>query len=222
MNAPTASPACRVFVADDHALVRDGLVALLHREPGFEVCGTAADGETALGLIRQHSPAVALLDHGMPRLGGIALVQRLRAEGNAARLLLLSSFSSPLLIADALNTGADGFLLKDDAFADLRDALRTAMRGELALSRSVDRDALRDALNSVPPTLRERAVLAGLVAGRSLPQIGALLGISPRTAETYRNRLAAKFGARNVVDLVRRAVAAGYAGETDPTINPAP
>lgn len=211
MNVAPPPPVCRVFVADDHAIVREGLVSLLGREPGFEVCGTAADGESALSGIRELAPTVAVVDHGMPRLGGVELVRRLRDEGSPARLLMLSSFSNPLLIADALNAGADGFLLKDDAFSDLRTALATVASGGCHLSRSVDRDALRDALHSLPPTPREREVLAGLVAGKSLPAIATELGISPRTAETHRNRLAVKFGAANVVDLVRRAVEGGFA-----------
>jgi DNA-binding NarL/FixJ family response regulator len=203
-------PHLKLVLADDHGIVRDGLVALLRRELGCEVRAAVADGFAALAAVQAHRPDLVLLDHSMPGLGGVEVVTRLRAGEFSGRALLLSSFASPLLVADALNAGADGFVLKDDPAEELRRALETVMAGECFLSEGIDRAGLRDALSSLPPTPREREVLQRLVQGRTLAEAARDLGLSPRTVETHRNHLAAKFGATNLVDLVRRAVEAGF------------
>ena len=110
----------KLVLADDHGIVRDGLVALLRRELGCVVQAAVADGFAALAAVQAHGPDVVLLDHSMPGLGGIEVAARLRAGEFPGRVLLLSSFASPLLVADALNAGADGFVLKDNPAAELR------------------------------------------------------------------------------------------------------
>lgn len=199
-----------VLIADDHPLFREGVRALLLRDGRFDVVAEAADGESALRELRTGRAAAALLDHSMPGLSGLDVVRAARSEGLPARCALLSSYGKPMLVAEALRAGADGYFLKEDSTTTLVDGTARIAAGECAISPAVDRAALRDAMNSLAVTGREADVLKHLVLGASATEIAATLGISPRTVETYRNQLVTKFGARNAVDLVRRAVEAGF------------
>lgn len=202
-------PAITVVIADDHPLFREGMRSLLEKDGRFLVLAAAEAGDTAAEAIRNHAPVIALLDHSMPRGSGLDVIREVRARGSATRCALLSSFGQPLLVAEALRAGADGYLTKEDPVKELAAAAVRLAAGECVISASVDRAALRDAMNTLAITGREYDVLRSLVRGASATDIGAELGISPRTVETYRNQLVAKFGARNAVDLVRRAVESG-------------
>jgi DNA-binding NarL/FixJ family response regulator len=119
-----------------------------------------------------------------------------------------------MLVADAIRAGVSGFVIKDSAFTELRTAVDHALRGELFLSHAIDRAALRQALASTPVSDREREVLRLLIQGQSAKEIAEALGMSPRTAETHRNHLMAKFDARNAADLVAKALESGYSHRT--------
>lgn len=205
----------RILLADDHALLREGLAALLANRKGVEVCGQAANGAQALEKMQALLPDVALLDQSMPKLNGVEVIAKARKREWPVRCVMLSSYSQPLLVAEALRVGALGFLVKESAFSELVNAIETVHRGELFLSELVDRGQLREAQATLPVTPREAEVLHALIAGGSAVSIGRELQISPRTVETYRAQLVAKFGARNVVDLVRRALASGYGTPKD-------
>ena len=213
---PPVIPRTSLIIADDHAIIRDGLAALLRPNRRWDIRGLASTGTQALDLIRQHRPDIALLDHGMPEITGVEVVRRVREEDLPVRVVILSSFADPLFVADAMEAGVDGYMLKDDAFAELESGLDLVLAGECHISRSISRAALREALNTRPLTPRERVVLVALAEAKSLPQIARGLGISPRTAETHRNNLVAKFGAVNAVDLVRRAIQAGFVTSAHP------
>lgn len=204
------APLITTLLADDHPLFREGLRSLLQRDGRFTICDEAGDGEAAWAALERERPTVALLDHSMPRLSGLELVKRVRAAGWETRCALLSSFGRPLLVAEALRAGADGYLLKEDPVTALADGAARLAAGECVISGRVDRAGLRDAMNTLAVTPREHDVLRHLVKGASAAEIGARLGIGARTVETYRNQLVTKFGARNAVDLVRRAVEAGF------------
>ena len=199
-----------VVIADDHPLFREGMRSLLERDGRFEVRRAAESGDEALAAIQELSPAIALLDHSMPRLSGLEVIRRVREESRSTRCALLSSFGQPLLVAEALRAGADGYLTKEDPVKELANGAARLAAGECVISSGVDRAALREAMNTLAITGREHDVLRLLVRGGSATDIGSELGISPRTVETYRNQLVAKFGARNAVDLVRRAVDSGF------------
>lgn len=205
----------RIFLADDHALLREGLAALLSVREGMDLCGQAGHGAEALEKIETLLPDVAILDHSMPKFKGVEVIAALRNRDLPVRCVMLSSYSQPLLVAEALRVGALGFLVKESAFSELAEAIETVHRGELYLSGLVDRAQLREAQATLPVTPREVEVLNALISGGSATSIGAELGISPRTVETYRAQLMAKFGARNVVDLVRLAMDAGYGAKQD-------
>jgi two-component system response regulator DesR len=146
----------------------------------------------------------------MPIRSGLEVVRAANAQSLPTRCGLLSSFGNPLLVAEALRSGADGYLLKEDAPTTLADGAARLAAGECVISPAVDRAALRDAMNSLAVSGREMDVLRLLVQGAPASEMASRLGISPRTVETYRNQLVVKFGARNAVDLVRRAVESGF------------
>lgn len=201
-----------VVIADDHPLFREGMRSLLEKDGRFDVVAAEGAGDDALRTILRCRPRIALLDHSMPRMSGLDVIRKVRAESveSTTRCAVLSSFGQPLLVAEALRAGADGYLTKEDPVKELADGAARLAQGECVISTSVDRAALRDAMNTLAITGREYDVLRCLVRGASATDIGLELGISPRTVETYRNQLVAKFGARNAVDLVRRAVESGF------------
>jgi len=199
-----------VLLADDHPLFREALRGLLQRDGRFEVVAVSPNGAVAEAELLRLRPDVALLDHAMPVRSGLEVVRMAHEQSLPTRCGLLSSFGNPLLVAEALRSGADGYLLKEDAPTTLADGAARLAAGECVISPAVDRAALRDAMNSLAVSGREMDVLRLLVQGAPASEMASRLGISPRTVETYRNQLVVKFGARNAVDLVRRAVESGF------------
>ena len=206
----TASASITVVVAEDHPLFREGMKSLLVADGRFRVVDAVGAGDLALDAIRGHRPVIALIDHSMPRLSGLEVIRQVRAETLETRCALLTSFAQPLLVAEALRAGADGYLAKEDPTREIAEGAARLAAGECVISSAIDRAALRDAMNTLAITPREHDVLRLLVRGASATEIGTQLGIGARTVETYRNQLVAKFGARNAVDLVRRAVDSGF------------
>lgn len=206
----TTTVKIRVVLADDHRLVREGLAGLLSRTEDCEVVAEAGDGEAVLSLVREHHPDVVVLDHSMPVLTGLEAVKVLSREKSRTGCIVLSSFNDSLLVAEMIRSGARGFLVKEDSFDEVVDAIRSVAAGGVYFSSSLDEEALRDAFHVLSVTGREAEVLAGLVKGKSAREIATSLGIGARTVETYRNQLVAKFGARNATDLAVRAVRAGF------------
>jgi DNA-binding NarL/FixJ family response regulator len=200
----------RVLIADDHPLFREGIRGLLTRDGRFSVIAEAGRGDDALKLLESAPPQIALLDHSMSGMSGLEVIRAVRARGLPTRCGLLTSFGRAALVAEAIRTGADGYLLKEDSARVLVDTAARMAAGECALSPGLDPVAVKEALNTLAITGREQDVLRLMVTGAPAPEIAERLGISPRTVETYRNQLVAKFGARNAIDLVRRAVESGF------------
>ena len=226
----------RVLVADDHTVVREGIRHVLEREPGFTVVAEAATGAQALAAARVERPDVVLLDITMPGESGLRTAARLRAELPATRLLILSMHDNPEYVMEAVRSGAHGYLLKDTAGTELRNAVRAVHRGEgyfsppiaERLSAALRGEAGRDrpggpggigaagagagaALDQL--TGREREVLTGVARGRTNKEIAAELGISHRTVETHRESLMRKLGIHTVAGLTRVALEAGLVSE---------
>lgn len=203
----------RVVIADDHRIFREGLAELLAGEPGITVVGTAGDGEEALALARARRPDVIILDLTMPRLDGFAVAERLRAEGLSVRVLMLSMHKDAGNLRRALDMGVGGYVLKDDAFEQLAEAVAIVAAGGHYLSASA-RAALEaaEAADVGPLTPREREVVVLIAAGRTTREIGDALGISVKTVETHRQRIMEKLGCRKSTDIVLYAVRSGLAG----------
>lgn len=207
--------AIRVLVADDHMIVRTGIRHVLEGQAEFEVVGEAASGEEALELTPQLKPDVVLLDISMPGPSGLQVTERLRATSPGTRVLILSMYDNAEYVLESVRAGAHGYLLKDTAATELRDAVRTVCRGESYFSPPVA-TRLTAAVRGEEPhpgldqlTGREREVLLGIARGQTNKEIAGELGISHRTVETHRESLMRKLKLRSVAELTRFALSAG-------------
>jgi DNA-binding NarL/FixJ family response regulator len=204
----------RVAVADDHPVVRDGLVSMLDTQPDFAVVGQAATGPEAVALVGATDPDVLLLDLELPGLDGVEVMRRLRAEGARARVIAFTVFDTDERIIAAVEAGAAGYLLKGAPRDDLFGAIRTVAAGGSLLASAATAAVLRrvrgDSVEGTPAlTPRERAVLEHLARGLTNKQIAAALGISERTVKFHVSSVFAKLDATNRTEAVTRAAQAG-------------
>lgn len=185
----------RLVVADDHPVVRAGIVGLLAGEPDLEVVGEAADGAQAVELALALRPDVVLMDLRMPVLDGTAATQRIVAEVAGVRVVVLTTYETDADILRAVEAGATGYLLKDTPRDDLVEAVRAAARGETVLAPSVARRLVTQVRRADERlTARELEVLAGVARGGSNAQIGAELFIAEATVKTHLLRIFTKLG----------------------------
>jgi DNA-binding NarL/FixJ family response regulator len=213
------SDVIRVLVADDHGVVREGIRRVLSGEPGFEVIAEAANSTDAMALAETLRPDVAVLDISMPGESGLRLAARLRAQLPEVRVLMLSMHDHPEYVLESVRAGAHGYLLKDTAAAELRQAIRAVDEGEAFYSPPVARrlsDAVRGELarerrtsDLGTLTQREREVLQGIARGWTNKAIAVELGISHRTVETHRESLMRKLRIKTVAGLTRFALELG-------------
>ena len=207
----------RVVLADDHALVRAGIRALLERMEGVEVVGEAADGYEALELVAETHPDVVLLDITMPRMSGLAAVARMVRDHPDVRVVMLSVHADAEYVREVLRVGASGYLLKDASDAELGLAIRSVAAGGRYLSPAVS-SAVIDGFvrrrgsrrgDAVSLTPRQREVLQLLAEGYSTKDVARLLGISPKTAEAHRAELMKRLGVGDLATLVHYAIRTG-------------
>lgn len=204
----------RLVVADDHTLVRQGLVSLLAAAGDCRVLAEASDGAEAVELVLRLHPDVALLDLSMPRLSGLEAIRRLAKEAPRVRLLALTMHQEEEYVLAAVRAGAAGYVQKDAAAAELLQAVRTLARGQShfgGTAAAILAEGLRAPLDPGPESLtgREIEVLQLVAEGRTTKEIAALLGISPKTAENHRGHLMQKLRAKNVAEMIREAQARG-------------
>ena len=201
----------RVLIADDHAVVREGLRAFLVLQDDIEVVGEAADGEEAVQAVVRLEPDVALVDLVMPRVDGIEAIGRIRAERPQTRVIVLTSFVDEDKMLPAVRAGAVGYLLKDVAPQDLVSAIRTVHGGGTLLHPTVVEELVREvsreggAATPNPLTAREREVLALIARGRANKAIAFELGVAEKTVKTHVSNILGKLG------LTDRTQAALYA-----------
>ena len=208
----------RVLIADDHAVVRQGLRTFLELQEDIEVVGEAADGEAALQAAAELEPDVVLMDLVMPRLDGVAAIERLRARGSTARVIVLTSFLDEDKVLPAVRAGAAGYLLKDVEPAELVGAIRTVDRGEALLHPAVAARVLREltadagrAERHGALTAREREVLALVARGRANKAIAFELGVAEKTVKTHVGNILAKLGLSDRTQAALYAVREGLA-----------
>jgi RNA polymerase sigma factor (sigma-70 family) len=202
-----------VIIADDHAIVRQGIGTVLEEVEGVRVIAEASDGQEVLDLLEDHEPDLLVLDISMPRMTGLDVARELRGRGSETPILILSMHDNPEYVLEAVRSGADGYILKDTAPAELRKAVETVHGGKeyfaervthqlsVALREELEREQQRTRLDQL--TAREREVLVRVADGRTNREIAEEFGISPRTVETHRERVMAKLRIRTVAGLTR-------------------
>jgi DNA-binding NarL/FixJ family response regulator len=202
-----SAPPIRVLVADDHAVVREGIRGVLGGEPGFLVVAEAATAADAIELAAAHQPDVVVLDITMPGGSGLGAVAGIAEAAPGAAVLMLSMHDNPEYVRESERAGAQGYLRKDSAAAELRQAVRAVHRGERYFTATAETPERAGALAALTP--RERDVLRGIARGRTNKEIAAELGIGSRTVETHRESLMRKLGIRTVAGLTRLALESG-------------
>jgi DNA-binding NarL/FixJ family response regulator len=203
----------QVLLADDHVLVREGIKATLEAH-GLEVVGEASEGRVAVALAKELRPDVAVWDIAMPGLNGVEATRAVLRDLPELRVILLTVHTEEVYVTEALRAGVSGYVLKKQASVELIQAIEEVSHGNTYLSPGISRavvEALRG--ESRPPgetlTSREREVLQLIAEGKTTKQIGVLLGISVKTAETHRSRLMDKLEIRDTANLVRYAIRNG-------------
>ncbi len=201
----------RVVLADDHWIVREGLAAILHRDPHLEVIAEVGDGEEALEVLQREKPDLAILDVQMPRMSGIEVLRRARELKLKVSAVLLSMHHDRGYVRAALEAGARGYVIKEAAPAELLDAARAVLAGQLFVSARLGLDPidlLRESPKLTEPTLtpREREVLRLLAQGLSSKEIASRLDLSVRTVDGRRATIMEKLQIRTVPGLVKYAL----------------
>lgn len=206
----------RVLLADDHALVRDGLRALLSSQADIEVVGGAADGREAVRQARGLHPDVVVMDIAMPELNGVEATREIGDVCSSTQVLIVSMHSTTEHIFRALQAGARGYLLKNAAGAELVEAVRAVHAGQRYLSHKITASVVDDYIAERHRTSplqslshRERQILQLIAEGRSSAQAAAMLFLSPKTVDTYRSRMMQKLGITDLPHLVRFAIQHG-------------
>ncbi|HET9262126.1 MAG TPA: response regulator transcription factor [Vicinamibacterales bacterium] len=208
----------RILIADDHAIVRDGVKALLSLADDLEVVGEAAGGQEAIDLAVKLEPDLILMDIAMPGLGGLEATLEVRKRVPRARIIVLSQYGEPEYVRRFLKAGVSGYVLKKAAGAELISAIRAVLRGGLVLDPAVAREALTEtgapASADAPDeyetlTDREKQVLKLVAEGRSNKEVAELLNISVKTAMSHREHLMVKLHLHNRTELIRFALRHG-------------
>jgi DNA-binding NarL/FixJ family response regulator len=220
----------RVLVADDQALIREGLETLLSFSPGIAVVGAARDGEEAVRLVEEHHPDVVLMDLRMPRCDGVEATRLISAAHPGTRVVVLTTYADDDSIFAALEAGAMGYLTKDAGAREIVQAIRTVHAGDALLDHAVQARVLRQLRGATPPspapsasrsapslpdglTTREAEVLGLIAQGLNNQEIAQRLVVSEATVKTHINNLFSKIGARDRAQAVVYAVRHGLAGD---------
>jgi DNA-binding NarL/FixJ family response regulator len=210
---PAAS--LRILIADDHALFRAGLRALLKETPGVRVIAEVGSGDDAVALAQEHRPDIVIMDISMKGLNGLDATARIKASTPATRVIILSMHDTEDYVAQALRAGASAYLLKDSAEPELDLALRAVVRDEVYLSPRVSKPVVnayvrRDTSSTLPAlTVRQREILQLIAEGHSTKWIAEKLAISIKTIDAHRAQIMERLQIRDVPGLVRYAIRNG-------------
>lgn len=206
----------RVLLADDHAVVRDGLRALLQAQPGIAVVGDVATGREAVREVQELRPDVIVMDIAMPDVNGIEATLQIQDVFPSARVVILSMHSTTEHIFRALHAGARGYLLKDSAGSEVVEAVRAVHAGRRYLAQKIAASVIDDYIAERHRTSpldslsrRERQILQHISEGKTSAEVGAILFLSPKTVDTYRSRMMHKLGIADLPNLVKFAIQNG-------------
>lgn len=206
----------RILLADDHGIVRQGLRAVLARDPSLEVIGESGDGREAVRLAEALQPNVVIMDISMPQLNGIEAAKQIVKTSPRTHIIILSMHSDETYLTRSLQAGVKGYLLKESAEEDLIRAVRMVAQGKTFFSPAVANALLADYMRDMQQrnlrdsydllTEREREVLQLLAEGRSNKEAATVLDVSTNTVETHRTNLMQKLGLHNTAEIVLYAV----------------
>ena len=209
----------KVFLADDHRMVRDGFRLLLETQSDIKVVGEAGNGRETVRQVVKLAPDIVLMDIAMPDLNGIEATQKISEECPATKTIILSMFSTTQHISRAFKAGARGYILKESAGDNLIKAVRMVYGGKIFLCEEISEVVVGDYVRKheiaevVEPlarlTSREREILQLLVEGKTNKRIAEILFLSPKTIETYRSHLMQKLGIKDLPGLVKFAIQCG-------------
>jgi DNA-binding NarL/FixJ family response regulator len=221
VDAITGAPIMpiKTFIADEHALLREGLRALLSQNPDVAVVGEAPNGKLALSEALLLKPDIVLMNIALPGMNGMEVTAHLKRRLPQVRVIMLTSFKSEEYLRESLRVGADGYLLKDSTYEELALAMRNVAQGRKYLSPALSGQLVDGFLNPVHSSLnpsplhrltsRERSVLQLIAEGRTNRSAAEFLSVSPKTIEKHRARLMQKLGLRNASELLLAAVDMG-------------
>lgn len=209
---------CKILIADDHRLFRDGLKALLEKQADMQVVGETADGIAAVKAILEKKPDIVLMDISMPELNGIEATRQIMENRPETKIIVLSMHSDQRYIAECLKAGAVGYILKDCPTEELLVAIRAVANKQVYLSRQITESVVRDYINlnkggssQVFAILspREREVLQLLAEGKSTKEMAEKLNVSVKTIETHRKQIMDKLNMRSIAELTKYAIREG-------------
>ena len=205
----------RILIADDHAVVAEGLRSLIEAQSDMEVVGLAGNGREAVRQTLEKKPDVVVMDNAMPELNGIEAARAIRERGEHTRVVMLSMHSTSAHVHRALQAGANGYVLKQSVGRELVDAIRTVHAGRRYLSKPLADDLLDRLVSDVPEdplsrlSARERQVLQMIAEGHPVVDIAGKLSLSRKTVETYRERMMEKLDLHDVAGLIKFAIQHG-------------
>ena len=207
----------KIILADDHRIMREGLRALLEKQPDIEVLAEAENGRTTVELSRELKPNVVIIDIAMPDLNGIEATRQILAESPGVKVIALSMHSDRKFVREMLSAGASGYMLKDSAFEELGKALHAVINNQTYLSLGIADVVVKDYMGNIVAkdsaslvlTKREREVLQLFAEGKTTKQIASILFVSIKTIETHRKKIMYKLGLDSVAELTKYAIREG-------------
>jgi DNA-binding NarL/FixJ family response regulator len=207
----------KIILADDHAILRDGLCKSFKEEKDIEVIAQATDGLSVVNLVRDLSPDIVIMDIGMPELNGIEATRRISRDHPKVKVIALSMHSGDKYVREMFRAGACGYLLKNCPFEELTDAIRTVVNGNTYVSPSIGDMIVQEYISKPDEektvfsllSQREREVLQLLAEGKTTKQAAMCLHISPKTVEVHRLNLMNKLGIDNIAQLTKYAIQEG-------------
>ncbi|MBI4843274.1 MAG: response regulator transcription factor [Nitrospirae bacterium] len=208
----------KILIADDHKIMRDGLRILLEKHEEFKVIGEAGDGRTAVKMASELSPDLIVMDASMPDMNGIEATRQIMSKSSGVKIIALSMHSDRQYIIEMLKAGALGYVLKDCAYDELVNAIRSVMDDVMYLSPKIADSILTEYISGVPfknitafssLTNREREVLQLISEGKTTKEIAAILNVSIKTVETHRQQLMNKLKIHSIAGLTKYAVREG-------------